>query len=584
MSTKMKIDKKIIILSAALIAFLVITSLIAFFAIQKVTNITYHITKVLMPSERYLSVIDKGQISLKEVERSLLLRRLDANIRKTIYDRREEISKHIDQAWKAYEPLEQSADEAIEWKQFIGKWNTWKEHHEKVVTLIKQKDEKLAQMKLLSEVEALKLKSEIDKLDDKAFNLSMEGMKYFAIAETSLEELLKIQGKNTKIAEDSSNTTSNSVYWLIFIFSISAIITSIFISISIIRSIVQALATSITSLSDCSTQVGSASQEVSSGSQQVSQASSEQASSIEETSAALEEMNGQINNNLENAKSALELSEKVVGISEEAKAAMEQLQRAMHEILKSNEKIEQLVKVIDNIGEKTEIMDEIVFQTKLLSFNASVEAERAGEHGRGFAVVAQEVGNLAQMSGKAAQEIAQIVKDSIRQAEAVSNENKSKVDEGYKLVEETSRVLQEIGKKAQIVQKAASQVLTASNEQASGIRQINSAVEQLDKAIQENASTSEETASAAEELNSQVDTLKQVVVDLSSLISKGDSIERQAASITKQVHLNTQVAAKLKLNKHEHNNVIPLKRLVVVAKEEEGAPKQGKASGDWESL
>ena len=60
---------------------------------------------------------------------------------------------------------------------------------------------------------------------------------------------------------------------------------------------------------------------------------------------------------------------------------------------------------MEQIKDKVNIINDIVFQTKLLSFNASVEAARAGENGKGFAVVAEEVGNLASVSGKAANEI-----------------------------------------------------------------------------------------------------------------------------------------------------------------------------------
>ncbi|NCQ16281.1 chemotaxis protein, partial [Candidatus Falkowbacteria bacterium] len=74
---------------------------------------------------------------------------------------------------------------------------------------------------------------------------------------------------------------------------------------------------------------------------------------------------------------------------------------SMDRISESNQDIASLVFAIEEIAEKTKIIDDIVFQTKILSFNASVEAERAGEFGRGFSVVAQEVSNLAKMSGRA---------------------------------------------------------------------------------------------------------------------------------------------------------------------------------------
>jgi methyl-accepting chemotaxis protein len=86
---------------------------------------------------------------------------------------------------------------------------------------------------------------------------------------------------------------------------------------------------------------------------------------------------------------------------------------------KSNDEISSIVKVIAEIGDKTKVINDIVFQTKLLSFNASVEAARAGEQGKGFAVVAEEVGNLATMSGKAAEEISSMLGDSMGKVELI---------------------------------------------------------------------------------------------------------------------------------------------------------------------
>ncbi|MBF0205338.1 MAG: methyl-accepting chemotaxis protein [Oligoflexia bacterium] len=314
----------------------------------------------------------------------------------------------------------------------------------------------------------------------------------------------------------SDNKTAQII---VIIVSLISIAMGIFLALTISSGLSKVLNRITNSLSESSSQVASASEQLSGASQQLSSASSEQASSIEETSASLEEMSGMIENNLRNAEKAKELAGSVRSMAESGNQSMNELINSMTEILESNGKIEELVKVIGEIGEKTKIIDEIVFQTKLLSFNASVEAERAGEHGRGFAVVAQEVGNLAQMSGKAALEISSIVKDSIKNAETITTENKKRVEKGNNYVKETAKILKETVSNSEMVATSSAQVVNASREQTSGIKQITQAMEQLNKATQENASISEESASSSEELAAQADNLRTYVDELNKMVN-----------------------------------------------------------------
>lgn len=85
-------------------------------------------------------------------------------------------------------------------------------------------------------------------------------------------------------------------------------------------------------------------------------------------------------------------------------------------------KLSTIQAAVQQIQQKTDTINEIVFQTKLLSFNASVEAARSGEAGKGFAVVAEEIGKLAQYSGTSAGEIEQIVKDARMQIDSIAGE------------------------------------------------------------------------------------------------------------------------------------------------------------------
>ena len=266
-------------------------------------------------------------------------------------------------------------------------------------------------------------------------------------------------------------------------------------------------------------QVSHASSEIADTSQKMASTSNQQASSIEETSASLEELTGMVDNNVYNAEKSSEISGDVISIVNKGVAATQDLIESMNHITKSNQKIQELVKVIGEIGEKTAIIDEIVFQTKLLSFNASVEAERAGEHGRGFAVVAQEVGNLAQVSGKAALEISSIVKDSVTNAETITKENKCNVERGDNLVKDNAKILGEIKDFAGKSSDFTNQILLSSKEQASGIRQINEAMTQLDRATQDMAGTSNQSADSSEELHSQASTMEDIVQKLIGVIS-----------------------------------------------------------------
>ncbi len=384
---------------------------------------------------------------------------------------------------------------------------------------------------------------------------------------------------SVKIAEEAAFTATSSNV-IIIIGLIIAVALGLFMSVVIVRGIVGPLTLAIDKVSQASNEITTASEELSTASQTLAESSNEQASSIEETSASLEELSGMVKNNVASAEKSNELADQVKNVSAKGATAVKDLVVSMEDILASNGKIQELVKVIAEIGDKTAIIDEIVFQTKLLSFNASVEAERAGEHGRGFAVVAQEVGNLAQMSGKAALEISTIVKESISNAEQITAENKKKVEEGNELVKATAQILEEIETNAKTVASSAGQIVEASKDQASGINQINSAMVQLDKATQNNASTSEETASSSEELSAQAVTLNEIVGELLMMITGSKTNNTQT---TRTVQAKKTPSLKNKIKSKEPVATSPKKAVEHVEKEPTLA-SSGSSDKDWDSL
>lgn len=92
---------------------------------------------------------------------------------------------------------------------------------------------------------------------------------------------------------------------------------------------------------------------------------------------------------------------------EQANHALEVVQQSVKTVVASNDKIGKVIRLIE----------EIAFQTKILSLNAAVEAARAGEYGSGFAVVATEVGSLAQRSAIAATQTSQLIDDAVQRAQ-----------------------------------------------------------------------------------------------------------------------------------------------------------------------
>ncbi len=264
--------------------------------------------------------------------------------------------------------------------------------------------------------------------------------------------------------------------------------------------------------------VTKASETLASASQQLATSSQEQSSSVEQTSSSLEQISAIVSSSVKTSQEAVEHSKNVASLVTNSAKSMADLQISVQKIAEANERVESLAKLIEEIGEKTELIDEIVFQTRLLSFNASVEAERAGEHGRGFAVVAQEIGNLAQMSGKSAHEIGRIVKSSMNEAQEVVKSNRTRVEDGVALCKQTAEKLHSIQEASKAILKGSEQILRSSEEQNSGIQQINQSINLISRATEENASSAEECSASSQALWSQGESLTTVVAELERVV------------------------------------------------------------------
>ena len=236
----------------------------------------------------------------------------------------------------------------------------------------------------------------------------------------------------------------------------------------------------------------------------LSSSANEQAASLEETAAAVEEITSIVKSSVQKVYQMSTLANELQVSSKDGETLALKTTRAMDDIDSQ----------VKSINDAITVIDQIAFQTNILSLNAAVEAATAGEAGRGFAVVAAEVRNLAARSAEAAKEI----KDIVASATSKANEGKviannmisgytslnSKINETITLIEDVSQ---------------------ASREEEKGIIQINDAVNALDQATQVNANSATTISGLANEVSKLSDTLLQIADRAKFKVSTKEEIQ-----------------------------------------------------------
>ena len=254
-------------------------------------------------------------------------------------------------------------------------------------------------------------------------------------------------------------------------------------------------------------EVSSASSQVAAASQALAEGTSELAASVQETSSTLEETSSMVHQNRENTQQAAVLAKQAKQFAEKSNVEMGKMSISMTELKNSSNEIAKIIKVID----------EIAFQTNILSLNAAVEAARAGDAGKGFAVVAEEVRNLAQRSAQAAKDTAVIIEGNVNLS-----------DSSVVIAKAVRESVEAIGEQATKVSDLLDEISVATNEQAQGVEQIAKAVSQMEIVLGTNAQTAEEAASASCALSEQAINVKEIVDTLVVLVDGADALRGQS--------------------------------------------------------
>lgn len=221
---------------------------------------------------------------------------------------------------------------------------------------------------------------------------------------------------------------------------------------------VASLASLVEQVRNSATDMSSATNDILVSSAQMIKGAEEQQNHINNITSAVDEIAVSMQQVANNAEAAARASQLATESAQKGEKSVEETIRGMHRIRNTvqvtSKKIKSLGDRSIEIGEITTTIEDIARQTTILALNAAIEAARAGEHGRGFGVVAEEVRKLAERSGKATQNIGDLIKG----IQAETNEAVRTMEEGTREVEEGTRLADVAGSSLKEIDKSVGQV------------------------------------------------------------------------------------------------------------------------------
>lgn len=257
-----------------------------------------------------------------------------------------------------------------------------------------------------------------------------------------------------------------------------------------LKSIHSNLTSVIRDISNVANQVDISADRVSTGAEALSQGTLEQASSVDSVVSNVTAITSQIQNSAQHCGSANELVTKAAGYASEADTKMDLLKSATQNIEESSTKIVTIIKAIEDIS----------YQTNILSLNASVEAARAGTAGRGFSVVAEEVRQLAAKSSEAAQNTSDLIKHSIQDVKTGTESTNLAVS-----------AMQVINDCIQSIKTRMDEIASASIQQSEMIVLVENGIKEISEVVQTNTTAAKESADVSKELSAQARTLNSLI-------------------------------------------------------------------------
>lgn len=215
-------------------------------------------------------------------------------------------------------------------------------------------------------------------------------------------------------------------------------------------------------------------------------------------------------------------------------------------VFESANKIKQLGDHSHHIGEIVQVIDDIAEQTNLLALNAAIEAARAGEHGKGFAVVADEVRKLAERSGKATKEIAELItniQNLTLTAVGAMEQGTREVEHGVQLAFDAGQALKEIAGNVEETYDQVQKISTAAEKILSTSNEVVKAIDNVSAITKENSASTEQLAAASYQVSSSIKNISNIAEQSSVGTEEvSASIEEVTASV-EEIAVSSKILA-----------------------------------------